>query len=147
MRQVGENRYCAFGCHRLAPLPTTDRLVTSSSGGLHIYLWRLLSWRAIPGKDSATRPEVELLMARFAFGMALSGPTSNARVCAGKATVGQSCARVHRRVLAPRAYGEFDKLSVDEMSSWEDDGPPTPILDTINYPIHLKVRERLKFVM
>ena len=33
----------------------------------------------------------------------------------------------------------FDKLSVDDLSSWEDDGPNTPLLDTVNYPVHLKV--------
>ena len=29
---------------------------------------------------------------------------------------------------------------MDELSSWdEENGPETPILDTVNYPVHLKV--------
>jgi hypothetical protein len=27
---------------------------------------------------------------------------------------------------------------VDELEEWEETGPPTPLLDTINYPVHLK---------
>lgn len=34
--------------------------------------------------------------------------------------------------------GEWDKLSVDELESWTDDGPSTPLLDTVNFPIHMK---------
>jgi len=46
-----------------------------------------------------------------------------------------------RRVeMRSEVEGGFDKLSVDDMESWEDDGPNTPLLDTINYPVHLKVR-------
>jgi 1-deoxy-D-xylulose-5-phosphate synthase len=32
----------------------------------------------------------------------------------------------------------WDTLSVDELQEWEETGPPTPLLDTINYPVHLK---------
>lgn len=31
----------------------------------------------------------------------------------------------------------MDKLSTDEIEEWSG-GPPTPLLDTINYPVHLK---------
>lgn len=35
------------------------------------------------------------------------------------------------------------KLTVDELSSWdEENGPETPILDTVNYPVHLKSMSR-----
>lgn len=40
--------------------------------------------------------------------------------------------------MSPYPDAEFDKLSVDELESWSDDGPPTPLLDTVNYPIHMK---------
>lgn len=31
-----------------------------------------------------------------------------------------------------------DILSVDELSLWKSQGPPTPLLDTVNYPVHIK---------
>eukprot|EP00803_Ostreobium_quekettii_P003779 evm.model.scf_329EXC.3 EVM.evm.TU.scf_329EXC.3 scf_329EXC:35635-43179(+) len=34
--------------------------------------------------------------------------------------------------------GELDKLSEDEIGTWMESGPPTPLLDTVNYPIHIK---------
>ena len=40
--------------------------------------------------------------------------------------------------MATYSDGEWDKLSMDELGSWTDDGPPTPLLDTVNYPIHMK---------
>lgn len=40
--------------------------------------------------------------------------------------------------MANYSDGEWDKLSMDELESWSDDGPPTPLLDTVNYPIHMK---------
>lgn len=33
---------------------------------------------------------------------------------------------------------EWDKLSVEEINAWDPQGPPTPLLDTVNYPVHLK---------
>jgi 1-deoxy-D-xylulose-5-phosphate synthase len=33
---------------------------------------------------------------------------------------------------------DWDRLSVEEIDSWTDQGPPTPLLDTVNYPVHLK---------
>lgn len=34
---------------------------------------------------------------------------------------------------------DWDRLSVEEIDSWsETQGPPTPLLDTVNYPVHLK---------
>ena len=32
----------------------------------------------------------------------------------------------------------WDKISMDELDAWKDDGPPTPLLDTVNYPVHIK---------
>jgi 1-deoxy-D-xylulose-5-phosphate synthase len=33
----------------------------------------------------------------------------------------------------------WDELSMDEIDDWQKtNGPPTPLLDTINYPVHLK---------
>lgn len=34
--------------------------------------------------------------------------------------------------------GEWDKLSVDEIDDWTEHGPATPLLDTVNFPIHIK---------
>lgn len=33
---------------------------------------------------------------------------------------------------------DWDRLSVEEIDAWSDNGPPTPLLDTVNYPVHLK---------
>jgi len=34
---------------------------------------------------------------------------------------------------------DLDRLTRDELDSWDEDmGPPTPLLDTVNFPIHLK---------
>ena len=32
----------------------------------------------------------------------------------------------------------WDKLTVDEIASWDTKGPPTPLLDTVNFPVHIK---------
>jgi len=32
----------------------------------------------------------------------------------------------------------WDKISMDELDAWKNDGPPTPLLDTVNYPVHIK---------
>ena len=32
----------------------------------------------------------------------------------------------------------WDKISMDELEDWKNDGPPTPLLDTVNYPVHIK---------
>ncbi len=32
----------------------------------------------------------------------------------------------------------WDKISLDELDAWKNDGPPTPLLDTVNYPVHIK---------
>ncbi len=34
--------------------------------------------------------------------------------------------------------GEWDKLSVEEIDEWQDRGPKTPLLDTVNFPVHMK---------
>ncbi|GAX80743.1 hypothetical protein CEUSTIGMA_g8178.t1 [Chlamydomonas eustigma] len=36
------------------------------------------------------------------------------------------------------AIESWDKLSVEEISAWEANGPVTPLLDTVNYPVHMK---------
>lgn len=33
---------------------------------------------------------------------------------------------------------DWDRLSVEEIDAWTEHGPPTPLLDTVNYPVHLK---------
>lgn len=33
---------------------------------------------------------------------------------------------------------DWDRLSVEDIDSWSEQGPPTPLLDTVNYPVHLK---------
>jgi 1-deoxy-D-xylulose-5-phosphate synthase len=34
---------------------------------------------------------------------------------------------------------EWDKISTDDIDTWDESyGPPTPLLDTVNYPVHLK---------
>lgn len=32
----------------------------------------------------------------------------------------------------------WDKISIDELEDWKNDGPPTPLLDTVNFPVHIK---------
>lgn len=32
----------------------------------------------------------------------------------------------------------WDKISIDELEDWKSDGPPTPLLDTVNFPVHIK---------
>ncbi len=32
----------------------------------------------------------------------------------------------------------WDKLTVEEIDKWEERGPSTPLLDTVNYPVHMK---------
>ena len=32
----------------------------------------------------------------------------------------------------------WDKISIDELEDWKTDGPPTPLLDTVNFPVHTK---------
>ncbi len=32
----------------------------------------------------------------------------------------------------------WDKISMDELDAWKNNGPPTPLLDTVNYPVHIK---------
>lgn len=34
--------------------------------------------------------------------------------------------------------GAWDKISIDELEDWKTDGPPTPLLDTVNFPVHIK---------
>mmetsp|Transcript_4474 Transcript_4474/g.7485 ORF Transcript_4474/g.7485 Transcript_4474/m.7485 type:complete len:736 (-) Transcript_4474:196-2403(-) len=55
--------------------------------------------------------------------------------------------RSHRRHGPPSAAAtsieqqlpdEWDKLSVEDIDSWPVLGPPTPLLDTVNFPIHIK---------
>jgi hypothetical protein len=32
----------------------------------------------------------------------------------------------------------WDKISSDELADWQQQGPPTPLLDTVNFPVHIK---------
>ena len=41
----------------------------------------------------------------------------------------------HRQNGQPEAW---DKISIDELEDWKNDGPPTPLLDTVNFPVHIK---------
>jgi hypothetical protein len=36
------------------------------------------------------------------------------------------------------ASGDWDRLTADEIDQWKEYGPKTPLLDTVNYPIHMK---------
>jgi 1-deoxy-D-xylulose-5-phosphate synthase len=34
---------------------------------------------------------------------------------------------------------EWDKISTEDIENWDDKfGPPTPLLDTVNFPVHMK---------
>lgn len=40
---------------------------------------------------------------------------------------------------SPASSLDWDKLSVEEIDEWhEQGGPKTPLLDTVNFPVHLK---------
>ncbi|GIL67372.1 hypothetical protein Vafri_20769 [Volvox africanus] len=76
-------------------------------------------------------------------------PASSARCVALAARSVKSVAPTRRSLVenlvnAPRAgpvgsySGEWDKLSVEEIDEWQDRGPKTPLLDTVNYPVHIK---------
>ena len=34
--------------------------------------------------------------------------------------------------------GGWDKISTDELTNWKHQGPPTPLLDSVNFPVHIK---------
>jgi len=39
----------------------------------------------------------------------------------------------------PEYYnGTYTRLSTEEIDAWDTQGPPTPLLDTVNYPVHIK---------
>lgn len=40
--------------------------------------------------------------------------------------------------MANYSDGEWDKISSDDIDGWAESGPATPLLDTVNFPIHLK---------
>lgn len=40
--------------------------------------------------------------------------------------------------MANYSDGEWDKLSIDDINTWSESGPATPLLDTVNFPIHIK---------
>jgi len=44
------------------------------------------------------------------------------------------------RPVAVRAEEQvaWDKISHDELADWKQQGPPTPLLDTVNFPVHIK---------
>jgi 1-deoxy-D-xylulose-5-phosphate synthase len=43
-----------------------------------------------------------------------------------------------RAVVKATAEGGWDKISTDELTDWQQQGPPTPLLDTVNFPVHIK---------
>jgi hypothetical protein len=49
---------------------------------------------------------------------------------------------VSRRNVFIRATAEdqkdWDTISSDELADWQQEGPPTPLLDTVNFPVHIK---------
>jgi hypothetical protein len=36
------------------------------------------------------------------------------------------------------AQPSWDKISTDELADWKQRGPQTPLLDTVNFPVHIK---------
>lgn len=40
-----------------------------------------------------------------------------------------------KAAVEPRSW---DTISTDELEDWQEEGPPTPLLDTVNYPVHIK---------
>lgn len=41
--------------------------------------------------------------------------------------------------VPPASQIEWDRISTDDIDTWDESyGPPTPLLDTVNYPVHLK---------
>ncbi|KAG7669017.1 hypothetical protein Ndes2526B_g00737 [Nannochloris sp. 'desiccata'] len=49
---------------------------------------------------------------------------------------------VSRQNVFIRATAEdqrnWDTISSDELADWKQEGPPTPLLDTVNFPVHIK---------
>eukprot|EP00775_Hariotina_reticulata_P009948 gene9948-10103_t len=44
-----------------------------------------------------------------------------------------------QKPVPPAQAVEWDKISTDDIDTWDESyGPPTPLLDTVNYPVHLK---------
>jgi 1-deoxy-D-xylulose-5-phosphate synthase len=42
-------------------------------------------------------------------------------------------------VPVPRAStSSWDRLTAEDIDEWQDYGPKTPLLDTVNYPVHMK---------
>lgn len=49
----------------------------------------------------------------------------------------------HASATAPGGWDKFshdswDTISQDELTDWQEQGPPTPLLDTVNFPVHIK---------
>eukprot|EP00882_Tetradesmus_deserticola_P006935 GHRQ01007305.1.p1 GENE.GHRQ01007305.1~~GHRQ01007305.1.p1 ORF type:complete len:445 (+),score=179.56 GHRQ01007305.1:240-1574(+) len=48
-------------------------------------------------------------------------------------------ARTSQLPVPPASSLEWDRISTDDIDTWDESyGPPTPLLDTVNYPVHLK---------
>jgi hypothetical protein len=41
-------------------------------------------------------------------------------------------------IVAAADQEAWEKISTDELATWKQQGPPTPLLDTVNFPIHIK---------
>ena len=39
---------------------------------------------------------------------------------------------------ASEGQQNWDTISTDELEDWKQQGPPTPLLDTVNFPVHIK---------
>lgn len=49
--------------------------------------------------------------------------------------------RAKQRNFSPvkaAAQEPWDTISTDELADWQKAGPPTPLLDTVNFPVHIK---------
>jgi 1-deoxy-D-xylulose-5-phosphate synthase len=47
-------------------------------------------------------------------------------------------ARAQRQAAQAAAQDPWDTISTDELADWQQQGPPTPLLDTVNFPVHIK---------
>lgn len=66
------------------------------------------------------------------------------RFCGARVSLSKQC-RPHRRAPQQTALAtkenfspDWDTISQDELADWQEQGPPTPLLDTVNFPVHIK---------
>ena len=69
--------------------------------------------------------------------MRLCSLRSGIRPCIGSRP--HKAISVKRRVFeSTDSIDNWDKLSVEEIEAWDNSGPSTPRLDTVNFPVHMK---------